>query len=84
MIREISFFADALKPKNIFFLTFLFVLCRISIPFVARYIYYGNPFGLNWDGILYSVAETMVTMMISFMNYGFIMMAFIEMFRKYI
>jgi hypothetical protein len=84
VIRELAFFSDCMKPKagHTFILTMLSVFIRLSLPFVGRYIMYGNPFGLNWDGILYTVAESMVTFMISLLNYTFVYWAFIEMVRK--
>ena len=81
MIREIALFSDALCP-SIKLPVAIATLMRVALPFVARYLTYGNPFGMNWDGVIYTVLDTLATLAVAAANYIFVFTAFVEMYRK--
>ena len=60
-------------------------LIRAIIPYLVRYIDYGSPiYAFQWDGWVYSMAETIIGSFVIFVNYLFVSGGFIDFQRRVI
>lgn len=54
----------------------------MSIPYLARFIQYGNPAPFQWDGIIYSALEFPILSFMTFANFLFVIIGYIDFQRR--
>ena len=82
VLREIGLFAGA-KARIVKYFILFASLCKLLIPFVARYIETGNLLGFtSWESYLYQLLEIPSLGFLLIINYLFIIVGYIDFQRR--
>ena len=81
MIKEIALFAGSLQMNIIY--TAIFGFMRVIIPFIVRWLQYGNPFhSFGWDSWIYTSLEFLQSCIIICLNQLFLFAGLIDFKRR--